>query len=298
MTVKKTTTPQLVVYPLQYIPEVTEGTVPTSGTPIAVGLNSMISIKKDGQWVEVAQLGPEDLAGLTQGPQKYPVQVKYNPVDSNLLKIAVNSANYGTPTGTISTSLSFILAAYFNGTINYIVFSGVRPGQIQYDRDIGKPDVVSIDLVCMSIAAPTSSAPTGLTLVTTFLTGPAWNWLSGGANPLTDGGSSQDCKKFSITVNRNVKEDYTLGNLNPFGTQPHGRRIAWNADCLWDSQSTFESDFAAGTPRTMILTLLTSTSVLTLSNAYKTNYSRDEDVSSDMSIVETATGKAFTVGVT
>ena len=294
----KLTSAELIIKPIQAIEETTEGQPPATGTPFVIGVNSMISLKRNGQWVEVPQLSEEDLVGFVQGPQKYPVQIKYNPVDSTFAKYGANAADYGTPAGTISASLTIIFSMYINGTEKYIVISGVRPDQIQFDFNIGKPIDITVDCASMVIQEPSASAPAGLTLATTPAVGPIWDWLSGGASPISDGGTGQNIKKFSVTIKRNVKEEYTLGAKDPFATLSHGRRIAISGDVLYDGTSTFEDDQKTKTLKTMIITLKTTTSTLTLSNRGISDYTRNADISTSDAIVENITGKATAAALT
>lgn len=293
----KLTSAELIVKPLQYLEETVEGVIDSTGDFIAVGVNSMISIKKDGQWVEVPQLSAEDLEGLIEGPQKYQFQIKYNPLDSNFLKYGVNAADPASPSGTISKSLTMLFSVYFNGTEKYIIITGLRPNQTQIDLETGKPIAITVDCVSMMIGAP-AAMPSGVTLVDTPLTGSVWSWLTGGTGQVAYNSVSQDCKKFSITINRNAKEEYTLGDDNPGWILPHARKIAFSGDFLWDGVSTFEADQAAGTPQTIAVVLLTSTSTLTLTSAQVTNYNRSHDIGSSMATVESITGKAISVAVT
>lgn len=294
----KTSSAQLVIKPFQFIEEVTEGTVPGAGTTTSIGPNTMISVKKDGQWVEVPQLGSEDIVSLNQGPLKFDFQVKFNLINSTFLKYGVNAANYTTPTGTISASLTMLWSQWFNGTENYMVLKGTRPRSVTVDLEIGKPITATMDLIGMNIVDPSASAPAGITLQTAAPVGPVWDWISGGANSVSWGGTAMDVKKFSVAINRNTREDWTLGNLNPFSTQPHGRRIGWNFTNLWDSTGTLEGDWRAGASKTLAVVLKSATSTLTLTSNYLTNYNRDVDIGSDEAILEAVTGKSLSAAVT
>lgn len=298
MVTNKASSAELVVKPLQWVEETVEGATPNTGTVTAVGISAMISVKKGNQFVDVPQLSMEDLAGLVAGQRKYQFQIKYNPINSTFLKYGINSANYASPSGTISTPLCLIISVYFNGVENYIIINGLRIDKTQVDEEVGKPVQITMDCLGMFINAPTATAPTGLTLVTATPVGPAWDWLSGGTNPVTDGATGQDCKKFSISVSRNVKEEYTLGNNDPFGLLPHARKVTFSGDFIWDSTGTFEADRDSKTAKTMTAVLKTTLSTITLSNAYIDQYQRDIDIGSGQAIIESITGKALTIAVT
>jgi hypothetical protein len=295
--VLKTTTPQLVVKPIQYIEETVEGTTPASGTTVIVGPSASISVKKDGSWVEIPQLGSEDLIALTQGTQKFDIQIKYLLQNSTFLKYFVNGANQTTPTGTVSKSLTILFSIYYNGVENYIVCKGCRPQNVTIDIETGKPIAVNTTMIAMNIVAPSASAPAGITLQTVLPTGVVWDWLSGGANPFSYNSIGQDCKKLTITIARNSKEDYTIGNVNPFGIQPHGRRIGVSGDFLWNSTGTFEADYTTPTSQAASYVLKTTISTITLTGLQITNYTRDTDIGSDTAIIESVQGKALSVSV-
>lgn len=292
----KTTTAQLLVKPVQYIAETTEGTIPTTGSCTVFGAVDSVAIKKDGNYVEVGQLGPEDLLALVTGQKTYETQWKMSVTDITLISRAINAANYGTPAGTVSETISIVLPIYLNGVANYIVFKGSRPKDITYTKEVGKEDKATVSFSHMSIVAPSTSAPSGLTLSSTFPSGAIFDWLSGGANPVSWNGSALDCKKISITINRNTKPDHTLGNEDPYSTQPHGRRIGGDFSVLW-TVSTLEADYDSKTARTLAIVLKTAAGTLTCSNAKITNYSRDLDVGSDEGATESCNYKCLSAAV-
>lgn len=293
--VNKTTTAQLLKKPVQYGEEATEGSTPNVSFT-ACGPVQTLSIKKDGGWVEIAQLGPEDLIALLQGMQKYELQLKMRLTASTFVKYGVNAANYGTPAGTISASLTLIWSIYLNGVENYLVANGCRCRQVTFNFEVGKPHEVTMDFVAMNIVAPSASAPTA-TLTSTFPTGPVWGWLDGGSGPVTWAGTALNAQKVNITINRNTKEDYILGQSGPYGSQSHGRRIAGDITNLW-TETSLESDNNAGTARTLVITLKSASSTLTISNTYAANYNRDSDADADTSVVETCNVKSLSCTIT
>lgn len=300
MTSNKTTSAQLFVKVPQYVEETTEGTTPTaSPTFTACGPSSSLSVKIDGGFVEVGQLGAEDLIALVQGLQKYEVQIKTTLTNSTFLKYGFNAANYATPTGTVSATLSILFSFYLNGTENFCIVKGARCKQVQVDMEIGKPTEATFDFEAVSIIAPITTANAGLTTPTFASTpsGTVWDHLSGGASPVSWNSTGLDCKKFSITVNRNTTPDYTLGTATPFSTQPHGRKIAGDFTNLY-TVTTLDADFRAGTARTLACVLKTATSTITCTSAYIVNYTRDSDESSNDARIESCNFKCLSATVT
>lgn len=293
----KTTTFKLLSHPYQIAAEVTEGTPPSNATFTAIPIKSL-GIKKDSEYVDVSQLGPEDLIALIQGLKKYETQIKFLLDNSTFLKRLINAANYGTPAGTISESFTAVIGIYLNGQVNYIIFKGSRPKDGNLKLALGKEHEVTMNLVHTDITVPnTAHGLTSPTLTQTFPSGPVWSWTSGGPDPVSLGGSALDCTEFNLSINRNTKVDHTLGNLKPHSSQPHGRRIGGDFTCLWTG-TALETAYENGTAQTLAVVLKTSVSTLTISNAVIKTYSRDGDSDSDETAVEKAGYGAPTIQVT
>lgn len=292
-----TTTSQLIVKVPQYVEETTEGTTPTSSpTFAACGAAASLSLKKDQQYVDVAQLGPEDLLSLVKGPDMREFQIKFTLSDSTFLKYGVNAANFATPTGTISKSLSIVFSFYLNGTENFVFLKGSRCKSVSIAVEVGKPHEVTMDFVCLAISTAASSS--GLTTPTHASTPSTavWDWASGGADPVSWNSSAVNCKKFNITIDRNTKVDFTLGNSTGHSSQPHGRRISGDFMSLLTA-TTLESDYESGTARTLAVVLKSATSTLTVSNAKLTTYSQDREADSDEAVVEACGFRALSCTV-
>lgn len=293
-----TTTAQLFAKHPQWVAESTEGTIPTSSPSFtSLGVVKSCSIKVNGNFVDIAQVGSEDLITIIQGQQEYETSFTLTLLNiTGLLDRAIDSANYGTPSGTISQSISIIFSIYLNGTENYIICKGSRVKDFSLNMEVGKETEVTVSFVHTTITTPSSSH--GLTTPTFASTpsGSVWGWTDGGTAPISWNSSGIDCKKFTINVNRNTKSDYTLGNLDPHSSQPHGRRITGDFTVLWTA-TTLEADFKSGTARTLVATIKTSTGVITVTGAKIVEYSRDGDIGSDEAIVENCTFRALSVAV-
>lgn len=293
-----TTSSQLFVKTPQYVEETTEGTTPTaSPTFTSCGPVDSLSIKIDGKYVDVAQLGPEDLEALVQGNQSYETKMKCFMTASTFLKYSLNAANYATPSGSISTPLSIVFSVYLNGTENYVFLKGSRAKTVTITNDIGKPIEFTVDMVHTSITTPSSSH--GLTTPTFAATPSAavWTWTTGGTAPITIGGSGVNAKKFSLTINRNTSEDWTLGNLDPFSSQPHGRRINGDVSILWTA-TTNEVSFKADTAQTITCVLKSATSTITATGCKFTSLGRDDSAGQTEATPEVLAFKALSVTVT
>lgn len=296
----KTTTGQLIIKMPQYIEEVTEGTTPTSPTFTSWGATESISLNIDGQFVDIDQL-QEDLIAIMQGLQKYEFKLKYYALKSasgtTPSKYGVNAQNYTTPAGTISSSLTFIWSIWLNGVENFIVANGCRAKDWSVNMEIGKPTEFNVTFECTNIVTPTSSGPAGATYAG-VPSGAVLGWLDGGATPVSWNASGINCKKISISLNRNTNPDYILGQAGPFSTQPHGRRISGDFITLWTA-TTLETDFKTPSARTLVVTLDTTNShSLTLSNCSIVTYKRDKAGSDTAAIVEDTTIRALTVALT
>lgn len=293
----KTATAQLFVNTPEYIEEVTEGTIPTNPAMISCGPVENLALNIDGTFVDVSQLGPEDLVAILAGLNKYEFKMKCFLTASTFMKYGLSAANYGTPAGTISAPLSIAWSVYLNGVINYIVASGCRAKDMQFIMEAGKADYFEITFIAMNIAVPTSVDYKGSGSHAAVPTGPVWGHLDGASNPVAWNASGLNAKKISITINRSTSADYTTGNSNAFGTQPHGRRISFEITNLWTA-STLETDFRGGTTRTLAVVIKTATSTITFTSAYLTSYKRDGDANATDSIAEIIQGRALAVSVT
>jgi len=289
----KTTTPQIFNHPLQWVAEATEGTTPTaSPTFVIMPPVKSLSIKKDGGYVEVSQVGSEDLAGLIQGQQSYESQVVFyassTATDEAVFQRFIQAANYGTPAATISETISILFSYYLDGTVNFVLMKGTRAKSVSIKMAVGQPHEITVDLIHTNIITPITTANAGLTtptLVTAENTGTIHSWLSGGASPVALIGVTLDCVEFNCTINRNTSADYVLGAANPHSTQPHGRRISGDAKYLY-TVVTNETNFTTPTAGTITAVLSTGVSTLTISNASITTLSRDSGADDTEATVE------------
>ena len=291
-----TTSPVLFVKHPQWVAETTEGTIPTaSPTFTSLGAVKTASIKINGNFVDVAQLGAEDLITIVQGQQEYETSFTLSLVNAtSIIARLIGAYNYATPSGLINETISIIFSIYLNGTENYIICKGSRIKEGSISWDIGKETEVTVSFVHTSIATPNSSH--GLTTPTfaSLPSGAVYDWLAGGTTPVSWNASGILCKKFTLNIARNSKADYTLGNLDPHSSQAHGRRISGDFTNLW-TNTTIETDFKAGTARTLAIVLKTSVSTITITGAKIVDYSRDGDIGSDEAIVENCTFRGLSV---
>lgn len=294
----KTTTAALISKHPQWVVEATEGTTPTASPSFtSLGVVKSIAVKINGNFVDIAQVGSEDLITIIQGMQEYETQFTLTTTTiTGLLDRAIDAANYGTPTGTVSETISIIFSIYLNGTENYIICKGSRIKDFSLNMEVGKETEITVSFIHMTITTPNSSH--GLTTPTfaSLPTGSVWGWTDGGTAPISWNSTGLDCKKFSISINRNAKSSHTLGNLDPHSTQTHGRRISGDFSVLWTA-TTLEADFKAGTARTLIATIKTSTGVITVTGAKIVDYSRDTGIDSDDVVVENCTYRGLSVAV-
>ncbi len=291
-----TTSSVLFVKHPQWVAESTEGTIPTASPSFtSLGAVKSASIKINGNFVDVAQLGAEDLITIVQGQQDYETSFTLSAVNATgIIARLIGVYNYGTPTGTVNESISILFSIYLNGTENYIICKGSRIKEGSIAMDIGKETEVTVSFTHTTITTPSSSH--GLTTPTfaSLPSGAVWDWTSGGTTPVSWNASGILCKKVTINVARNSKPDYTLGNLDPHSSQAHGRRISGDFTTLW-TNTTLETDFKAGTARTMAIVIKTGTSTITCTGTKITDYSRDGDIGSDEAIIENVTFRCLSV---
>ena len=291
-----TTSSVLFVKHPQWVAETTEGTTPTASPSFtSLGAVKSAAIKINGNFVDVAQLGAEDLITIVQGQQDYETQFKLSAVNATgIITRLIGAYNYATPSGTINESISIIFSIYLNGTENYIICKGSRIKEGSISMDIGKETEISVSFTHTTITTPASSHGLTTPSFASLPSGAVWDWIAGGTTPVSWNSVGQLCKKVSINIARNSKPDYTLGNVDPHSSQAHGRRISGDFTTLWTS-STLETDFKAGTARTLAVILKTAVSTITVTGAKITDYSRDGDIGSDEAIIESCTFRGLSV---
>lgn len=293
-----TTSSVLFVKHPQWVAEATEGTTPTSSPSFtSLGAVKTMSIKINGNFTDVAQLGAEDLITIVQGQQEYETQFTLSAVGTaGIIARLIGAYNYATPSGLINETISILTSIYVNGTETFILCKGSRIKEGSITMDIGKETEVSVTFTHTSIITPITTANAGLTTPTyaTLPSGAVWSWLDGGSTPVSWNASGILCKKVTLNIARNSKPDYTLGNLDPHSSQAHGRRISGDFTTLW-TNTTLETDFKAGTARALAIIIKSGTSTITVTGAKITDYARDGDIGSDEAIVEQCTFRGISV---
>ena len=293
-----TTSPTLFVKHPQWVAESTEGTTPTASPSFtSLGAVKTAAIKINGNFTDVAQIASEDLITIVQGQQEYETQFTLSAVNATgIIARLIGASNYATPSGLINETISILMSVYVNGTETFILCKGSRIKEGSISLDIGKETEISVTFTHTTIITPITTANAGLTTPTyaSLPSGAVWDWISGGLTPVSWNASGILCKKVTINILRNSKPDYTLGNLDPHSSQPHGRRISGDFTTLW-TNTTLETDFKAGTARTLAIILKTAVSTITVTGAKITDYSRDGDIGSDEAIVEQCTFRALSV---
>lgn len=293
-----TTSPTLFVKHPQWVAESTEGTTPTSSPSFtSLGAVKSMAIKINGNFVDVAQLGSEDLITIVQGQQDYETQFKLSMVNATgIMARLIGAQNYATPSGLINETISILASIYVNGTETFILCKGSRIKEGSISMDIGKETELSVTFTHTTIITPITTANAGLTTPSyaSLPSGAVYDWLAGGTTPVSWNASGILCKKITINIARNSKPDYTLGNSDPHSSQAHGRRISGDFTTLW-TNTTLETDFKAGTARTLAIVIKTAVSTITCTGTKITDYARDGDIGSDEAVVEQCTFRCLSV---
>lgn len=294
----QTTTAELLVKHPQWVAESTEGTTPTASPSFtSLGVVQTIAIKINGNFVDISQVADEDLITIIQGMQEYETQFSFVPLNAtDILNRGFNTSNFGTPSGTVNETLSILFSAYLNGTENFIILKGSRVKDISLTMEVGKETACTVTFIHTSISTPGTSHGLTTPSFASLPSGSVLGWTDGGANPFAHNSNDQDCKKITVNCARNSKADYTLGNLDPHSSQPHGRRISGDFSVLWTT-NTLETDFKAGTARTATLVIDTGVATLTLTGLKIVDYARDTDAASDEAVLEVCTFRALSCSI-
>jgi hypothetical protein len=248
-------------------------------------------------------LGTEDLIAIAQGNNVYESSMRLYLVDTlyAFVKRAINAANYGTPTGTISETFTIVFSVYRNGSEVYVFLKGCRARNVTITGETGQPTEVTIDLAHTSI---TVAAAHGLT-TPTFASAPSgavWGHLDGGANAVSYGGTAlADMTGISVSINRNTTPVHVHGNADPHSTLPHGRRIGGDYTGLWTARVIVNSKTIEGlqaSPETsaqsLAWVLKSATSTLTITGAVFVTYRRDSDADATDAQLEQAGFRGLT----
>lgn len=294
----KTYSAQQFVNPPQWVAEVTEGTTPTASPSFtALGAVKSMSLKINGNFVDVSQIGSEDLVTIIQGMQEYESQFTLTVTNiTALLDRLVDAANYGTPAGTVSETISFLFSFPLNGTTNYVLMKGSRIKDGSIKLALGKETEVTVSFIHTTITTPNSAHGLTTPVLVTAISGTVFGWTDGGATPVTWNAAGIDCREITININRNSKSDHTLGNLDPHSSQPHGRRISGDFSILHNA-TTLLVDFKAGTARTLAVVLKTAVGTITLTSSKLVDMTVDAGSDDDSATLERYTFRSLSCAV-
>jgi len=295
---EQTTTGQLLVKHPQWVVETTEGVkVTASPNYTSLGVVKTIALKINGNFVDISQIGSEDLIAIIQGMQEYETQYTMTVQDiTSILDRLIDPANAVTPTGTVSETLNIVFSVLLNNVENYIFCLGSRIKEGSVSMEVGKETEVSVAFIHTNITTPNSTSGLTSPVHPSLPTGPVLGWIDGGADPVSWNAVGLNCKKFTINIARNAKSDHTLGNLDPYSSQTHGRRITGDFTTLW-TNVTLETDFKAGTAQTLAAIIDTGVGTITVTGAKIADYARDEGSEDEESVIEQCTYKALSVGI-
>jgi hypothetical protein len=275
----------LVIKSLEYVEETTFGVTPTNPTMnfVANTAKWMPKYKMDNQ--AYRRLGSEDVYSIIQGKKIVSSQITFSPTNSTFLKYGISPQGGGT--GTIDKSLSIGFSFTLNGVVNYVLLPGSRINQTKISGNPNKAAIdVTIDLVHADMATPSITDYIGTGAHATADTNTPWNFASGGALPVTWGGTGQAVEDINVTIVRNIAQKYILGQLTPAYQRNTIREV--KADFTrYHYDTTLEADMKAATPRTLAWVLASAVSTLTLSGGVLSDLSgRDLDASSKNPIIE------------
>lgn len=296
MTFEDTTNAQHMVNPFQYAEETQQGVSPSTATFVLLPPVVSVSVSKDDEDVDIMQVGPEDLLEILGGLKNFKTTWKMyiTAAEYEYIKRAINAANPGTPTGTISAPLTIIYSIKLNGTTKYVLFKGSRFANISLPYQMGKEILVSIDMEHTEITLPLSAhGLTSPTLTTTYPTGPVYKSITDGAtSPFSWKGTAINVQSFNLAINRNVKTNHVGGVLTPYNAKSHSRKITGDSSMLW-TNDIIETDHNAKTAGTLIWTIATGKTITLTGVKWKTYKNDQVDASKDEDTVETGTFTAL-----
>lgn len=248
-------TAKKIKHPFQTLVETTEGEFPTSGNFTAFPV-ATIELDVDGQYVDVGQIGPEDLLALIKGNKISKVRISsvLNADTWNLLKWACQKIDFDTPTNTPAESRSGLFSVRFGANVNYIKILGMKPVSGSPKIDAGKPDEFSAEFECVDVVDPTTTAPTVVVLATAFPSGTVYYHKNAS---LVFNGQTITFKTLTLTANRGTQAEVVAGQENPYGVQAYELNVAGSFTALWGVNSSPLTDFNADTKGSMVITFHT-----------------------------------------
>ncbi|MDG6906040.1 MAG: hypothetical protein JRN20_09680 [Nitrososphaerota archaeon] len=251
----------------QYVEEASYGIFPNSPTLKWVGADMQYSDNADMGSIKKRNLGSEDLKYVLTGAQNYDLTLDYAIQNSAFLKYLVNSQGGGA--GSIDESLSILIAPKINGTTEYLQALGCRPDSGSIKWALGKETRANVKLFAQTIQPYTSTNPVGSGSWATDPGTNPWIFTDPGASGITIGGVALDVNDLSVSFNRNLIRQRTIGQATAKYIVPSVRDITGDVTVLLESTANY-SALLNGTSQTIVAPLKSSTSVLTLSNSYFT----------------------------
>ncbi len=255
----------MAAHSVEYVEESTYGTFPTNPAMLWVGTDTEYSDSADMGNIVIRNLGHEDLTAVTLGKQVYEVDLQYAPQTSAFAKYFVNSQGGGT--GTIDESLSLLISPKITGVVNFLQATGCRPDTGSIAWALGKPIMVKTKLIAQSIAAYTTTDPTGTgTHATDPGTNP-WIFTDPGASGITIGATAFDIQDLTVDFKRNLQKVMAIGQGTVKYLPAGVRDITGDVTIMLEAASNY-SALLNNTAQTIVAPLKASTSVLTLTNAF------------------------------
>jgi hypothetical protein len=249
-------TKRSIKHPFQTFVETTDGTFPGSGTGTAFPF-ATLEFEIDGQYIDVGQVGPEDLLALIRGNKIS--RVRLSTVLSadtwNLLKWLATKIDFDTPSDTPAESRSGLFSVRFGSNVNYIKILGMKPESGDLKVESGKPIEFAVTFSVMDINDPTTTAPVGVTLATAFPSGAVYHHKNAA---LSFNGTSITVKSFNCSINRGTEEETVIGQETPYGNQAMFLDATGQFSGLWGVNASPLTDFNADTKGSMVLTFAAS----------------------------------------
>lgn len=255
----------LVVHNVEYVEEATPGTFPTNPTMLWVGSDVVYDDSSDEKAIKKGNIGSEDILYGLPGPDEYAVTLDYAPQNSTFAKYLVNSQGGGT--GSIDKSLSLLISPKVNAVANYLEILGAKPESGSIKWSYGKETRVNVKLTSMSIPAYVTTDPTGTGSHASDPATAPYTFIDPGANGVTFNSNAYDFQDITVNFNRNTKRLGVVGQQHAKYIQPVNRAITGSFTVLLEDTAIF-SDVLNLTKATFTLPLKSTTSVLTLTNAF------------------------------
>ncbi len=265
---------------LQYIPETTGGSFPTSGTMTYIAPMAQVAIQYSRAVIPIGNIGTFDvrnqLAGLKSGAIIMSNMLPYN---RTFMQQCINRGG----TNSADQTVAMFMKANVGGTAAAnqmnITMNFAKPNAITIPGMPGAPIVMEAAVLGRFPTIGTANPTSSLGTATDPSTAP-WMFSDGGDTPIAIDGAYPVVGGISLTVRQNINAVYGVGPTDHLAL-PTGRRYIMGRISLLHTGLTYYSNVSNSTAATLAWTLKTGSGTITCYNVVFGNGQIIYDIAGD-----------------